>query len=172
MKTLLTVSISFLLTFSLFAQDYVAEVDLSRVKPSKSSKKMNKIYLSMVDSYDQAEYINDVHSKISNFNIKKLNEYKGKNRPFEVKFKYDKGDMLVKYDLNGNIISTLEKYNNVKLPRTVLEKAFKGHEGWGISKTKYVLNYKEGVREGYYLVQIRKNGNKKQLKVDATGELL
>ena len=126
----------------------------------------------MVDSYDQAEYIQDVHEKISNFNIKKLKEYKAEAKPFEVKFKYDKGDMLVRYDLNGNILSTDEKYHNVKLPKPILRELLKDIEGWGLAKTKYVLKYTDGELEDYYVVQIQKNGQKKQLKVDATGQIL
>ncbi len=87
-----------------------------------------------------------------------------------VRFIQRKGELTATYNYNGKILSTRERYSNLVLPPAVRNAVFSDYPDWNMKKNTYHVSYnhKKGAKK-VYKVQIRKDGIKKNLKLDVNG---
>lgn len=179
MKTLLVVLAVFVSINFSFSQsvdtDFVAlntgELSVNKVKPAP--KTLNNNYLNKVLDNSMAIHVSALEKQVSQFDITSVSKYKGESKPFKTIFKTNKGSIDVSYDEKGKIISTTEKYTNVKLPDAVRDIVFKTYSDWTLLNVDYMVHYNTYKKvKKIYLVKIGKGKLKKKIKVNSDGEIL
>lgn len=150
------------LTTQIYAQDPITLPEIVIVKNYK--------YLSSVNSEDLAIPVEKLQMKASEFNIKDLDVYSDENDLYDVYFFIPKGKILASYNDKGELLSTVERYSDIKLPRLVTEAVIKRFPKWNISKNIYLVNYNDSgnTRKLYKLTL--ENGNQRiRVKLDDMG---
>ncbi len=86
---------------------------------------------------------------------------------YQVTFKTRKGQLQADYDKEGNLVKTVQNFDNIILPYDLAQKLYKEHKGWAMVKNNMVANgKKDKIDKAVYRVTM-KNGNKKRnLKFD------
>ena len=156
-----------------FSQSSLIEIDLAEMDVI-SNKTIHENYLKEITYDNTAKYIVDLENKVAKFHINSLEAFQrpASAKTYEVKFKSEKGDIIVSYDKDGNIVSTKEHFEDIKLPKEVREIVFKTHPGWFLLGTDYYVNY--DYREPshkYYKVKIGNGTERLNVKVDPSGNL-
>ncbi|MFD2724625.1 hypothetical protein [Hyunsoonleella rubra] len=179
MKTLTLILAVSLLTFSVSSQDNNAQLmaynsekisDLETVKPTP--KVLNQKYLDAVYDSEMAIHVRSIVKNISKYNVSEAKGYSGKAKPFKTAFKTDKAYIEVSYDKHGKIISTKERYEDVKLPEALREKIFSEHNDWALLKVDYDVDYNADRTQKTYHVKIKSGKTKKKIKIDADGNFI
>ncbi|MEW4922603.1 hypothetical protein [Algibacter sp. 2305UL17-15] len=179
MKTLLVVfAVSVSINFG-FSQNVNTELmafntdELSVTKAKPSPTILNSDYLDKVLDNSMAIHVSTLEKQVSQFDITSVSQYKGDPKPFQTIFKTNKGAVKVSYDTTGKIISTIEKYKNVKLPNAVRDKVFKTYSEWTLLNVDYQVYYNTNKKvKKIYLVKIGKGKQKKKIKVNSDGDIL
>lgn len=156
------------LTTQLFAQNKSIEE-----LPTVVLHNVNYEYLSDVDVQHEASVVGFLQNEAANFNLKNADVYDKEESKYEIYFCIPEGYICANYNNNGKITSTLEKFNNSKLPATVLKSVINKYPGWSISKNTYSVTYNQGkgVAKSYKLVL--ENGNDRlRVKTDGDGNIL
>ncbi|WP_298238431.1 nicotinate-nucleotide adenylyltransferase [uncultured Algibacter sp.] len=133
----------------------------------------NYKYLSDVNSKEAAMPVEELHLKVSDFNVKELDIYADEYDLYEVYFVIPEGKILASYDSESNLLRTIERYKNINLPESVLESVSTRFPNWAISKNAYLVNYhNSGKLKKLYKLTLE-NGNKRiKIKVDDNGDFL
>lgn len=83
------------------------------------------------------------------------------------------GSLSATYDENGKLTRVVERYQNVKLPSSVVYAVYKSFPGWQIVNDKYLYSQEEGdVVKKEYNLKIKKDKETRKLVVSANGEIL
>ncbi|BCY29473.1 hypothetical protein [Flavobacterium okayamense] len=84
-----------------------------------------------------------------------------------------KGTLTATYNHKGKLIKVVEKYENVRLPSSVIYSVIKKFPDWGIVDDKYMYTQTDGdVLKKHYKVKIKKGRETKRLLVTPNGEIL
>ncbi len=140
------------------------EVKLSGV----TMKPLNLGYLDKVGE-SLSPWVFTLEKKASQFDIKKSPFFIRGERS-EIIFIQRKGEINATYDYNGKILSTRERYSNLLLPPAIRNAVYRAYPDWNMEKNTYLVSYnhRKGAKK-VYKVQIRKNGLKKNLKLNVDG---
>jgi hypothetical protein len=156
------------LTTQLFAQ----KTNIEEL-PAVVLHNVNYKYLSDVNMEQEASIVEFLQNEVANFNLKNADVYEDEESRYEIYFIIPDGYICANYNCAGEITSTLEKFNNSKLPSSVLYTVLNKFPGWSISKNTYSVtyNYGKGAAKSYKL--ILENGNqRKRVKTDGVGNIL
>ena len=168
MKKIITAMLILGLTIQLFAQNTSIEK-----LPEVVLHNVNYQYLSDVNTDNEASIVEFLQNEVANFNLKSTDVYEDEESRYEIYFIIPSGYICANYNNEGEITSTLEKFNNSKLPPTVLNSVIHKFPGWSISKNTYSVTYnqRKGVDKSYKL--ILENGNRRiKIKTDGVGNIL
>lgn len=153
-----------------FAIQSFAQIVLPEVKVTASNYK----YLNAVDSKEVAAPVKMVEQYAASYDIKSSEFYQEEYDTYFVSFYIPDGQILASYDKDGKLLSTAEKFNNVKIPSAVAAAVAKKYPGWTIAKDVYLVSYYESadkVNKKYKLVL--ENGTKRmKIKTNEQGEIL
>lgn len=153
------------LTTQIYAQDPVQLPEVYIVH--------NYMYLSAAGSKDLAIPVENLQLKVSDFDVKELDIYSDEYDLYDVYFIIPEGKVLASYDKDGNLLSTAERYKDIKLPLPVGKEISRRFPNWAISKNIYLVNYHESgnIRKLYKITL--ENGKKRiKVKVDDQGNFL
>ncbi|WP_053992886.1 hypothetical protein [Mangrovimonas sp. TPBH4] len=173
MKTLIILGLCMTLGSLGFAQSSLIEIDLAAMDVV-SNKTIHMDYLKEITYDNTAKYIVDLESKVAKFNISTFEDFErpSEDNTYEVNFKSEKGSIIVSYDKDGNIVSTNEHFEDIKLPKEVRETVFKSHPGWFLLETDYYVDYDYNEpSHKFYKVKIGNGEDKLNLKLDPSGVL-
>lgn len=126
------------------------------------------------------KYLNSVNSEDIDSNVKKLEKevayYDYDNSDFYsydvVAFYIPKGKILATYDSEGNIFTTTEKFDNIKLPTDVRDAIFTRFPGWSLKKNAYRVIYKREKSRKEYRVVIQNGDELLRVKTDEKGNFV
>ena len=168
MKTLITCIIGLGLIFPINAQ--ITDVQqLNEVVVVATNYK----YFNQVDSKQESIPVKMLEAKAATYNLKDSPYYEDDYRLYYINFFIPEGSILAAYDREGNIIRTVERFKDIRLPSAVLEAVSKQYPNWSISKDIYLVDYKEqkGATKKY---KIRLNNRDKRIwvKTDENGNFL
>lgn len=162
-----------LLVFGLTTQFYAQVVNNGQL-PEVVISAINYKYLNEVNSNDVATPVKLLEIEAANFDPRNNKDlYEDEYGYYKVSFFIPDGQIVAAYDNNGKIIRTIEKFKDVKPPRTVINSVAKRFPGWAITDDVYKVTYhrKAGTNKIYKLML--KNGNKKmRVKTDENGKFL
>jgi hypothetical protein len=154
------------LTSPLIAQDPVllSEVVVTAV---------NYKYLSAVDNSIASIPVKFLEKEAAMFKAEGRDLYVDNFNTYEVSFYIPDGKIAALYDGEGNILKTIERFENVQLPEDIKMAVKKRFPEWNIVKDVYEVKYsnKKGAKMVYKLKL--KNGDKTlRVKMDQVGNYL
>ncbi len=130
-------------------------------------------YLDAMDQSDVATSVKNIHKKVGNFDIheSELYDYQLENTCYT--FEIPEGQVLATFDRNGNLLTTVEKFKNTKLPYSVGRALAVEYPGWSFDKIYYTINYhyETGIEKKYKLI-ISKEGKTKRVILNPHGDFL
>jgi len=142
--------------------DEINNVELNNLVISANSKYMNKAY-----DENASNTIKNLEQIVASFKIKNTSTYSSEFDSYLVNFRNDKTAINTVYNSDGTILSSNEKFKDVLMPHTVRQALYKEYPGWTIHKNSYHVSYSENRNvKKLYKIQVRKDGEKKNLKVD------
>ncbi|NOQ92642.1 MAG: nicotinate-nucleotide adenylyltransferase [Flavobacteriaceae bacterium] len=162
-----------LLVFGLTTQFYAQVVNDGQL-PEIEVKAINYKYLNDVNSSDVDLNVKSLELEVANFDPRDRKDlFEDEYSYYKVSFYIPDGMIVAAYDDNGKIIRTIEKFKDVKPPRTVINSVAKRFPRWVITDDVYKVTYhhKKGSNKTYNL--ILKNGERKmRVKTDENGRFL
>lgn len=130
-------------------------------------------YLDEVESPNTPNAIRKFQVMASLYDVTQSYLFDGRNDPFQMVFKTDKGTITTTYNWKGEVLTSEEKFRNVALPADLVRSALKGHEGWKVVRTNYNVSYTKGQdAKKTYAVQITDGKKKKKISMNAEGVIL
>ncbi|WP_350285842.1 nicotinate-nucleotide adenylyltransferase [uncultured Croceitalea sp.] len=111
--------------------------------------------------------------KVAQYDVKATGYYQDEYDVYEVNFYIPEGTILAAYDKDGKLLRTVERFDNVNLPKMVQQAVVDRFPGWQVTKDVYLVDYHEhrGVIKKYKLKL--ENGDKIiRVKINADGEFL
>ncbi len=114
--------------------------------------------------------VRQMQDKFVGYNIGK--DYEGHDE-YLVFFDADEASLVATYNDTGKLVRVVEKYDNVKLPRSVIFSVYKSFPGWVIVKDKFLYTQADGdVLKKQYNLKIKKDNDVKRLVVNPNGEIV
>ncbi|MCP4977622.1 MAG: nicotinate-nucleotide adenylyltransferase [Maribacter sp.] len=134
---------------------------------------VNYKYLNATDSKEVAIPVKMLERKAAAYNVQDADFYSDDYDFYTVSFFIPEGKIVAAYNPEGQIIRTIERFENIKLPSAVRDAVAERFPKWTIVKDAYRVTYnqKTGANKSYKLKL--KNGDKTmRVKIDDTGEFL
>ncbi|TYA59147.1 hypothetical protein [Formosa maritima] len=159
------------LSFSQSNQE-IEEVKLADVVISP----LNLSYLNAVQEKNTPESVRHLENKAARFDITESPVFDNQFEAYEVIFKEaskNGGQIIATYNSEGKILKSFEKFNDVTLPPSVRNAVYKEYPGWTIHSDTYLVSYyiNKDTKKVYKL-KIKKDDEKKTLKIDVDGKLI
>lgn len=150
----------------------IEEVQLADVVISP----LNLSYLNAVHDENTPKVVKQLESKVAKFDITESPVFDKQFEAYEVIFKdatNNSGRIIATYNSEGKILKSFEKFNDVTLPSAVRNAIYKEYPGWIIHSDTYLVSYylNEDIKKVYKL-KIKKDDEKKTLKIDVDGKLI
>ena len=159
MKNLILLILAWGLTTPVFAQIIVLdEVVISPVK-------YKYIYEVIDDDVDQS--VKDLQEKLGKFDVSKEEYFNDEYDTYDVSFYIPKGYAVATYDKEGNLLRTIERYKNVKLPFAVSQALVERFPNWKVDKDIYKVIYSEPKWESKKVYKIKLTNGEKTVRVKA-----
>ena len=165
MKKIILALFAFGISIPLFAQ----VVTLPEVEVSAKNYK----YLDDVKSDLASQPVQLLERYATAYDVRNSEYYEDEYENYFISFYIPKGKILAVYDDEGNILRTVEKYQNVKLPIVVAKAVAKNYPGWDITKDAYLVNYHNtrGVTKKEYKIVLEKGDDRIRIKSDENGKI-
>ncbi|MCD6543966.1 MAG: nicotinate-nucleotide adenylyltransferase [Flavobacteriaceae bacterium] len=162
-----------LLVFGLTTQFYAQVVNNGQL-PEVVVTAVNYKYMNDVANGDLDSAVKSLEIEAANFDPRNNKDlFEDEYGHYKVSFYIPDGQIVAAYDGSGKIIRTIEKFKDVKPPRTVINSVTKRFPGWAIADDVYKVTYhhKKGTNKMYKL--ILENGTKSmRVKTDENGKFL
>lgn len=153
---------------------FYAQVVNNGQLPEIEVKAINYKYLNDVNSGYVAANVKSIELEVANFDPRSDKDlYEDEYGYYKVSFYIPDGMIVAAYNGNGKIIKTIEKFKDVKPPRTVINSVTERFPGWAISEDVYKVTYhhKKGTNKMYKL--ILENGDRSmRVKTDESGKFI
>ncbi len=163
MKSLLLCLIAFGLTSTLYAQN-------PESKTSKSEILQNLAYLEQVNVNDSPVIVMKLENIAAQYNIKDALIYKSKSATtYDVVFEESNGKIIATYNRNGEIVSSIEEYKDLKLPLQVSTSISKKYPGWSFISNIHEIIYSKDKAKKMYTIHIKNKMQTKVLRYELTG---
>lgn len=134
---------------------------------------LNTNYLNNVLDLNTPVEVIRLEKEAAKFDITTLDLYDPDFATYEVTFSQKDGKIVAVYDKDGNILRSSERFQNVILPRKVLNSVYAQNQGWRFHKDSYLVTYYEGRdAKKMYKIQLRKGNKRKNLRVDVDGNIM
>ncbi len=160
MKKLIFSLIIFSLAFEMYSQiTQLPEVVITAV---------NYKYLNAVDSEDTALSVQMLQEQVAMYDLKNSDLYNDDYDTYTVSFFIPDGKILAAYDKNGEVIRTIERFKNIKLPESVQNAISKRFPNWSLVKDTYLVNYHKNNEKVSKQYKVKLKNGKKVMRVKLT----
>jgi hypothetical protein len=136
-------------------------------------KPVNYKYLNQVDSRLAAVPVKMLERKVASYDVTDQDFYQDDFDYYTVSFFIPEGKIVAVYDQEGNILRTIEKFKDIKLPTAVMESLAERFPNWQVVSDVYMVKYSDskGAKQSYKLKL--ENGDKTmRVKIDENGEFM
>lgn len=166
MKKIILALFAFGMSIPLFAQ----VITLPEVEVSAKNYK----YLDKVEGASVAQPVQLMERYATTYDVRDSEYYEDEYDNYFISFYIPKGKILAAYDKDGNILRTVEKYENVKLPLEVSKSMAKEYPGWKITQDAYLVHYHNelGVTKKEYKLVLEKGNDRIRIKTDENGNII
>ncbi len=166
MKTLVSILVVGI-TFLSYSQESSNQTQLTELVDAAIST-VNTNYLMSVQDDNTPHDVAMLQKEAAQFDIRKSKDFdsKLKNESFEVIFKNSKGSIITLYTSSGKIQSAYERFNNVKLPRSVQQQMYRSNKGWSMVGNLYASRYEgDDLINRSYKILLEKGDDKKKVVI-------
>ena len=162
-----------LLVFGLTTQFY-AQVINDGMLPEVEVRAMNYKYLNSVDNTSAPVQIKLLEREVANYNVLESDLYSDEYDTYSVSFYIPEGRIVAVYDDEGILIRTIEKFQNIKVPKDVSKSVAKRFPGFIISKDTYKVSYHRdgGVSIQEYKLTLKNGDQLLKVKTDPKGKFI
>lgn len=152
-----------------FAMQTIAQETL----PEIMVKAVRYKYLSAVDHKDLAIPVKMLEKRAAEYNVRNADFYEEDYDTYFVSFYLPEGEILAAYDKDGKLLSTVEKYKDITLPRAVRTAIIQRFPHWDINKDFYLVEYfqDQGATK-VYKVTLQNGDKRMKVKTNENGEFL
>jgi hypothetical protein len=149
-----------------FAQ--VVKLDTVVISPVKYK------YLFEMSFEDNDQNVKDLQTKLAKFDVTKEEYYTDEYDSYSVSFYIPQGYAIASYDKEGNLLRTIERYKNVKLPSAVRNALAERFPNWAVDKDIYKVSYSEEKWESKQTYKLKLSNGEKTIRVktDQDGNFL
>lgn len=124
----------------------------------------NNINLDIREEYFNQFFINPIRFVEENFDFYSLNLQNFEEA--QVKFITPKGYLKATYNKDGDLISTVQQYKNIDLPRDLWLQVYKENEGWSMISNKYSAMGKfNKIDKALYKIKLSNGKKTKKIKI-------
>jgi hypothetical protein len=134
----------------------------------------NYKYITDLSNDETPTPVDELRKTVAFYDLKSSDIYDDEYSDYTVQFYIPDGQILAEYDKNGIITRTIERFKDVKLPKSVITSIAKRFPNWSIEKDLYKVTYLKGkgVTKAIYKVKLS-NGNKiLKVKTDEEGNFI
>jgi hypothetical protein len=156
-----------ILLLALSSQVFSQVIELKEVEITA----VNYKYLNAVDSEDNAISVQELEEKVAMFDLKSSEYYNDEYDTYSLIFYIPDGKILAAYDKDGNLIRTIEKFKNVKLPKAVRDAIAKRFPQWAMISDVYKVSFhiNNDTAKKQYKVNLKNGDKKMKVKLDEKG---
>lgn len=142
-------------------------VDLKDVIISSNSSYMNKVY-----DENTSIVVKNLEQVVAGYDIKSDAIYSSEYSNYSVNFKTPTSNVNATFDCDGTILTSNEKYDDILLPSSIRQAIGKDYSGWTLHSNSYRVSYdhRRDIKK-MYKIQVRKDGEKKNLKINVQGNM-
>ncbi len=156
------------LTSQIFAQVTTVE-ELSEVVVTA----VNYKYLNAMDNSEAAIPVQMLERKAAAFDVQEQDYYTDDYDYYTVSFYIPDGKLVAVYDTEGKILRTIEKFENIKLPKACSEALAERFPNWELVSDVYRVSYSEGKgAKKTYKVKLQNGDKIMRVKMSEDGEFL
>lgn len=135
---------------------------------------VNYKYLDATESEDLAVSVRMLEEEVAMFNLKESLLYDENFDKYNVSFFIPEGKIVAAYDQEGKVLRTIEKFKNIKLPKSILAAIAKNYPNWDIVEDVYKVRYfgNSGTAKKIYKVKLKNMDNIIVEKFNEKGDFL
>ncbi|WP_295983357.1 nicotinate-nucleotide adenylyltransferase [uncultured Algibacter sp.] len=126
---------------------------------------VNYKYLNAVENEDTDLSVQMLQEHVAMYDLKNSDLYGDEYDTYTVSFYIPDGKILAAYDKNGEIIRTIERFQNVKLPKDVRNAVYKRFPNWSLEKDVYLVNYHKNNEKVSKQYKVKLKNGKKVMRV-------
>jgi len=161
-----------LLVLGLTTQSFAQVINDGQL-PEVTVHAVNYKYLNSVDSDDLDPDVKKLEREAATFDYRNSEMYNDDYGTYSISFHIPNGQIVAAYDNDGKIVKTIERYKDVKTPKSVRKTVTKNYPGWTITDDVYKVSYHQdkGVEQTYKL-QLKNGKEKIRIITDVKGNIL
>ena len=166
MKKLIFIYAIFAFPLSAIAQ----VVTLPEVKVTAQNYK----YLDAVQNTPVPKTVEILERYATAYDLKNSEYYEDEYEKYFISIFIPAGKILAVYDKDGNILRTVEKYQNIALPYAIAQSINRNFPGWKMTKNVFLVHYHNemGVMRKEYKIVLEKGNQGMRIKLDDQGVIL
>ncbi|TXE10842.1 hypothetical protein ES711_02770 [Gelidibacter salicanalis] len=133
----------------------------------------NAHYFNLVNDPTAPSQAKHLEYEVGKYDIKSATVYSKNINNYEVKFESNYGSILASFSGEGELLNSNEKFEGIRLPEVVRISLRDTYPDWRLNTTEYRVKYNlnKDIKR-LYEVQLIKDGQKMNLKVDCNGLIL
>lgn len=158
--------------FSLFLLGCFAFSNSQTVELPETIISINSDYFNSVDTENSCNYVQKLEQALLDYDHSDLSVlYDSKDDIYKVTFKLPEGKIIASFNKDGKIIKTYEKYNNIRLPQSVLQAIAKKYPNYSIEEDVYIVKFHcdADALQQEYRIEIKNEDTKLTLKTNEKG---
>ena len=134
---------------------------------------VNYKYLSAVDNSEAAIPVQTLERQVARFNVEEQDLYIDDYATYNVSFYIPDGKIVAAYNEKGEVVKTIEKFENVQLPEEVRASLNSRFPKWEVVKDVYRVSYTadKGATK-IYKVKLKNGDKTMRVKIDHLGNYL
>lgn len=122
-------------------------------------------YIFEVVDEDIDKSVKKLQQELGKFDVTNEEYYSDDYDNYSVTFRIPKGYAVAAYDKDGELIRTVERYKNVKLPLAVREAVVERFPNWAIDKDIYRVTYSDSKWESKKTYKLKLTNGEKTIRV-------
>ena len=134
----------------------------------------NHNYFTASNTEQLALPVKKLEDKVVDYKAEKSDYKYSKGEIYNVTFSIPEGKIVAAYDDDGKLISTIEKYSNVRLPSEVIYSILNRFPNWAIISNTYYVNFhnEKGITKKLYKIELTNADKSLDIKTDEKGKFI
>ena len=134
----------------------------------------NHNYFTATNTEQLALPVKKLEDQVVDYKADKTDFKYDKGEIYNVTFSIPEGNIIAAYNDQGLLVSTIEKYTNVRLPSEVIYAILNRFPNWAIVSNIYYVNYhnEKGITKKLYKIELINADKSLDIKTDDKGNFL
>nr|WP_299385961.1 hypothetical protein [Allomuricauda sp.] len=150
----------------LLAYNQLPEPSVGSMGLKKSGEVRNSSYISEVSHLKLGKTVNAWQTQIAQLNLNEMAIHVPEDPSlYEVVLRDKNVGIHARYDASGNLISSIERYKNTRIPYKINREIVLEYPGWNLKNSLLTLHFRRGSPiKKEYKIQIQHGSKRKTLK--------